>query len=95
MLLDLQGPKLRVGTFANGPVKLVEGAPFRLDLDRDSRATRTRAPLPHPEIFAALKPGAELLLDDGQLRLRGRALRRPTSPTRASSTAACCPTARA
>ena len=33
MLLDLQGPKLRVGTFANGPVKLVEGAPFRLDLD--------------------------------------------------------------
>ena len=35
VLLDLQGPKLRVGTFANGPVKLVEGAPFRLDLDRD------------------------------------------------------------
>jgi pyruvate kinase len=34
VLLDLQGPKLRVGSFANGPVKLVEGAPFRLDLDR-------------------------------------------------------------
>jgi len=70
VLLDLQGPKLRVGTFANGPVKLVEGAPFRLDLDRDKPGDSTRAPLPHPEIFAALKTGAELLLDDGRLRLR-------------------------
>ena len=70
VLLDLQGPKLRVGTFANGPVKLVEGAPFRLDLDRDKPGDATRAPLPHPEIFAALKPGAELLLDDGRLRLK-------------------------
>ena len=66
VLLDLQGPKLRVGTFANGPVKLVEGAAFRLDLDRDKPGDATRAPLPHPEIFAALKPGAELLLDDGR-----------------------------
>lgn len=70
VLLDLQGPKLRVGTFANGPVKLVEGAAFRLDLQRDQPGDITRAPLPHPEIFAALKPGAELLLDDGRLRLR-------------------------
>ncbi|MEJ8824969.1 pyruvate kinase [Variovorax humicola] len=70
VLLDLQGPKLRVGTFANGPVKLVEGAPFRLDLDSDKPGDATRAPLPHPEIFAALKPGAELLLDDGRLRLK-------------------------
>jgi pyruvate kinase len=70
VLLDLQGPKLRVGTFAEGPVKLVEGAPFRLDLQRDRPGDSTRAPLPHPEIFAALKPGADLLLDDGRLRLR-------------------------
>jgi pyruvate kinase len=70
VLLDLQGPKLRVGTFADGPVKLVEGAPFRLDLDRDKPGDATRAPLPHPEIFAALKPGTELLLDDGRLRLK-------------------------
>jgi pyruvate kinase len=70
VLLDLQGPKLRVGTFANGPVKLVEGAPFRLDLDRKTQGDATRASLPHPEIFAALKPGAELLLDDGRLRLK-------------------------
>jgi pyruvate kinase len=72
VLLDLQGPKLRVGTFANGPVELIEGAPFRLDLDRDKPGDKTRAALPHPEIFAALEPGAELLLDDGRLRLKVR-----------------------
>jgi len=69
VLLDLQGPKLRVGSFADGPVKLVDGAPFRLDLDADRPGDATRAPLPHPQIFAALKPGVELLLDDGKLRL--------------------------
>ncbi|MEY4751020.1 MAG: pyruvate kinase [Pseudomonadota bacterium] len=70
VLLDLQGPKLRVGTFADGPVTLVEGAPFRLDLERDRPGDATRVPLPHPEIFAALEAGAELLLDDGRLRLQ-------------------------
>jgi len=70
VLLDLQGPKLRVGTFANGPVQLQEGAAFCLDLDRERPGDATRAPLPHPEIFAALTEGAELLLDDGRLRLR-------------------------
>ncbi|WP_028536728.1 pyruvate kinase [Paludibacterium yongneupense] len=68
ILLDLQGPKLRVGTFANGPVTLENGATFRLDLT-DAPGTAERARLPHPEIFAALKPGSELLLDDGRLRL--------------------------
>jgi pyruvate kinase len=68
VLADLQGPKLRVGTFADGPVMLKAGAPFRLDLV-DSPGDAARARLPHPEIFAALKPGANLLLDDGKLRL--------------------------
>jgi pyruvate kinase len=68
ILADLQGPKLRVGTFADGPVVLVEGATFRLDLDSTPGNTQ-RAGMPHPEIFAALVPGAELLLDDGKLRL--------------------------
>lgn len=68
ILADLQGPKLRVGTFADGPVMLVEGDAFRLDLD-PAPGNAQRAGLPHPEIFAALVPGAELLLDDGRLRL--------------------------
>lgn len=68
ILADLQGPKLRVATFANGPVQLVEGTAFRLDLDT-TPGTTERVGLPHPEIFAALVPGADLLLDDGKLRL--------------------------
>ena len=51
---------------------LEAGAAFRLDLDPTPGST-TRAPLPHPEIFAALVPDTDLLLDDGKLRLRVRA----------------------
>lgn len=68
ILADLQGPKLRVGTFGDGPVMLTQGQPFRLDLDK-TPGSQQRVCLPHPEIFAALVPGAELLLDDGKLRL--------------------------
>ena len=68
ILADLQGPKLRVGTFADGPVMLAQGQSFRLDLDK-APGTAQRVCLPHPEIFVALVPGAELLLDDGKLRL--------------------------
>ncbi len=68
ILADLQGPKLRIGTFAGGPITLETGRPFRLDLDpAPGNAVRVR--LPHPEIFAALHTGAELLLDDGKIRL--------------------------
>ena len=68
ILADLQGPKLRVGTFADGPVMLAASQPFRLDRD-PAPGNAQRASLPHPEFFAALIPGAELLLDDGRLRL--------------------------
>jgi pyruvate kinase len=70
VLADLQGPKLRIGTFANGSIQLAEGASFRLDLERDKPGDQTRAPLPHPEIFNALTGGTDLLLDDGRVRLR-------------------------
>ena len=69
VLLDLQGPKLRLGTFEGGKAQLDAGAPFRLDMDKTS-GSAARAPLLHPEIFAALQTGTELLLDDGKLRLR-------------------------
>src|SRR5690606_515924 len=69
ILMDLQGPKLRVGAFAEGKVALKPGEPFRLDLDPAPGDAR-RASLPHPEVFAALQPGNDLLLDDGRLRLR-------------------------
>lgn len=70
VLLDLQGPKLRIDRFAQGSVQLAPGAGFRLDLDTARAGDATRVALPHPEIFAALAPGAELLLDDGRIRLR-------------------------
>src|ERR1700691_827749 len=69
VMADMQGPKLRVGTFADGKVKLVTGKRFRLDLAKAPGDAR-RASLPHPEIFAALEPGIELLLDDGNIRLK-------------------------
>ncbi|MDP3846671.1 MAG: pyruvate kinase [Pseudomonas sp.] len=69
ILMDLQGPKLRVGRFAEGKVNLVRGQAFRLDLD-PTPGTLERANLPHPEIIAALQPGMNLLLDDGKLRLQ-------------------------
>jgi len=69
ILADLQGPKLRLGSFARGEEDLAEGQGFRLDLD-PAAGDATRVNLPHPEIFAALEPGANLLIDDGKLRLR-------------------------
>ena len=70
VLLDLQGPKLRVGTFADGPILLRAGDPFRFDLQRDAPGDQHRVTLPHPEIFAALTEGTDLLVDDGRVRLR-------------------------
>ena len=70
ILLDLQGPKLRIGTFANGPIHLEAGQVFELDLLRDKAGDTKRVALPHPEIFAAMKIGSDLLLDDGRIRLR-------------------------
>ena len=69
ILMDLQGPKLRVGTFKGDSAVLQQGQTFRLDLDAAPGDTH-RVNLPHPEIFAALRPGASLLVDDGHLRLR-------------------------
>ena len=70
VLADMQGPKLRVGTFAHGPVTLGSRGAFPARSRPTSRATRIARPLPHPEIFAALKPGATLLVDDGKVRLQ-------------------------
>ena len=68
VLLDLQGPKLRVGEFAGGRAMLKEGGAFALDLD-PAPGGPERVALPHPEVFAALKPGTTLLVNDGKIRL--------------------------
>jgi len=69
ILADLQGPKLRIGTFAGKEIALAPGMVLVLDSD-PTPGDSTRVFLPHPEIFAALEVGHRLLLDDGKVRLR-------------------------
>jgi pyruvate kinase len=69
VLADLQGPKLRLGNFKDGPISLANGDKFRLDLD-EALGDQTRVGMPHPEIFQVLKPGVDILIDDGRARLQ-------------------------
>jgi len=69
ILVDLQGPKLRVGKFTDGAVILSNGDTFILDSD-PAPGDAHRVQLPHPEIFGAVEPGHALLLDDGKVRLK-------------------------
>ena len=68
ILVDLQGPKLRLGTFKGGSALVKTGDTFELDSD-SAEGDATRAYLPHPEIFAGVEPGHTLLIDDGKVRL--------------------------
>lgn len=68
ILLDLQGPKLRIGTFRDRAVRLVAGGVFTFDSDSEP-GDQNRVWLPHPEILRALQPGHTILIDDGKVRL--------------------------
>ena len=78
ILVDLQGPKLRLDAFKDGGVQLSEGATFVLDADKKPGDAK-RVHLPHPEVLAALEKGHRLLVDDGKVEL----VVTETSPTRA------------
>jgi pyruvate kinase len=69
ILADLQGPKLRVGKFAEGSVALSPGQMFTLD-DNPAPGDTTRVHLPHPEILSSVEVGDRLLIDDGKLHLK-------------------------
>lgn len=69
ILIDLQGPKLRIGTFSADKVKLKKKQSFTLYLD-EHVGDEQGVTLPHKEIFEVLKPGHDLLIDDGKIRLR-------------------------
>ncbi|WP_409361175.1 pyruvate kinase [Bartonella heixiaziensis] len=68
ILVDLQGPKLRIGRFAKGQEDLRVGQNFTLD-DRDVLGDAQRVYFPHEQVLAAVKPGNRLLIDDGKLEL--------------------------
>jgi pyruvate kinase len=70
-LADLQGPKFRLGRFAEGRIPLVRGQSLRLDLDPEP-GDSARVQLPHPEVFKVLAPGRQVVLDDGRVRLTVR-----------------------
>ncbi|MGD1037393.1 MAG: pyruvate kinase [Roseiarcus sp.] len=69
VLVDLQGPKLRVGEFESGGVLLKKGDAFTLDSDQKPGG-QTRVFLPHSEILVSLRKGDRVLIDDGKVLLR-------------------------
>jgi pyruvate kinase len=69
ILMDLQGPKIRVGTIAGGQIAVAPGDHIRFVLN-GAEGDATAIPLPHPEIFDAVAPGHDLLIDDGRIRVR-------------------------
>ncbi len=71
ILQDLQGPKIRIGTLIAGKEELVNGEKVKFVLGKEP-GTKDNIPLPHPEIFKAIMPGQDLLIDDGRVRVRVR-----------------------
>ena len=69
ILYDLQGPKFRLGEFDGGRAFVSKGDTFVFDRT-EAAGTNQRVFLPHPQIFDAVEPGHELLLDDGKIRMR-------------------------
>jgi len=74
IVMDLQGPKLRIGTFQQKSILLKTDQKFILD-QQPAPGDEERVFLPHPEIFKALTEGADLLLDDGKIRLRVQSIK--------------------
>lgn len=68
ILADLQGPKLRVGTFKEGKAVIRHSGHFTLDRD-ETPGDETRVCLPHPELFGIMERGQRLLINDGKIRL--------------------------
>jgi pyruvate kinase len=69
ILADLQGPKLRVGTFKDGQAVIRHSGHFVLDRD-ETPGDENRVCLPHPELFGIMTRGQRLLINDGKIRLK-------------------------
>jgi len=67
IMADLQGPKIRIGKFADGKIELVPGARFILDAECE-RGDATRVGLDYRELVPDVGPGSILLLDDGLIK---------------------------
>ncbi len=69
IIADLQGPKIRVDSFADGKINLLDGSKFVLDANKNILGDVDRVSISNPEIYSCLKTGVELLLDDGKMKL--------------------------
>jgi pyruvate kinase len=81
IMCDLQGPKVRVGKFAQGKVALSPGQSFVLDADSTPGDT-TRVGLDYKELVDDVAPGSLLLLDDGLIKLEVTSVSGRTISTR-------------
>jgi pyruvate kinase len=68
IIQDLQGPKVRLGSFVGGLAQLVAGEPFTLTA-KSVLGTSSRSTLSHPEFLPALRPGDQVWMDDGMIQL--------------------------
>jgi pyruvate kinase len=68
VLVDLQGPKIRLGRFASGPVTLAPGAEFTIT-GEDVPGDETGASTTYAELAGDVRPGAQILVDDGRVVL--------------------------
>ena len=69
ILVDLQGPKIRLGTLPGGQLQTHQGDKLHLVCSPLPK-NEDDIPVPHPEVFAALQPGESILVDDGKVRLK-------------------------
>lgn len=69
ILADMQGPKLRIGTFENDAIDIEKGMVIRFDLDK-TPGNKTRVCLPHEEIISVLEVGSYIFMDDGKVRAK-------------------------
>ena len=68
VLVDLQGPRIRIGKFKQGSIMLNKGDTIQFDLmNKEGEANRVY--FPHPEVFNQLREGIRIFLDDGKVRL--------------------------
>jgi pyruvate kinase len=69
ILLDLQGPKIRVGRFAGGAVELAAGEEFIITTDTSVLGSKHKVSTSYTSLPADVRPGDQILLDDGYLSL--------------------------
>jgi len=78
VLIDLQGPKIRIGRFGDSPITLAPGDIFTIDASCPlERGDQQRVGTTYPELVQDVAPGDTLLLDDGAVELLVQAVTGP------------------